>query len=71
MLCEEEAKLSNILRDFKKFTAKQIVVAIEANNKESRKNWLLWLLKPKGEITFWQPDNHVETILSEAFSMRS
>ena len=33
--------LSSVLRDFKKFTASQILKAIENNNQESRKNsWL-------------------------------
>ena len=33
--------LSDILRDFKKFTSKQIITAIENNKLESRKNWIL------------------------------
>ena len=32
--------LSDILRDFKKFTSKQIIAAIEANRHESRKDCL-------------------------------
>src|SRR5687768_11321498 len=45
--------LSDTLRDFKKYTATQVVKAIEANNRESRKNWLLWLFKKDSSITFW------------------
>ena len=46
----EKVHLSDIIRDFKtglanQFTAKQIIRAIENNPKESRKKWLLWLLK--------------------------
>lgn len=37
--------LSDIIRDFKKFTASKIVQAIENNSRESRKRWLLGLLK--------------------------
>ncbi|WP_236252705.1 transposase [Echinicola sp. 20G] len=37
--------LSDIIRDLKKYTAKSIIKAIEENPHESRKNWLLWLLK--------------------------
>lgn len=33
--------LSDIMRDFKKFTSKEIIRAIENNSKESRKNWML------------------------------
>lgn len=62
---EEPNKLSDILRDLKKFTATQIIKAIERNPKESRKNWLLWIFKKAGlensrnnEYQFWQQDNH-------------
>lgn len=57
--------LSDILRDFKKFTSKAIVKAIENNNRESRKNWMLWIFRKTGEQNnrnknhqFWQQDNH-------------
>ena len=61
----EPYKLSDVLRDFKKFTSKEITDAIRSNNRESRKNWMLWLLQKAGEknnrnkdIQFWQQDNH-------------
>ena len=41
--------LSNILRDFKKFTFSTIIKMIEENNQESRRNWMLWIFKSKGE----------------------
>ena len=57
--------LSDIIRDFKKFTSAKILKAIEENNKESRKNWMLWIFKKAGEnnernnnYQFWQQDNH-------------
>ena len=65
--------LSDILRDFKKFTSKAIIKSIEENKLESRKNCLprsewrgmLWLLKKAGEknsrnnnYQFWRQDNH-------------
>lgn len=57
--------LSAILRDFKKHTSKEIVKAIEVNNTESRKHWMLWLFKNAGEKNsrnqrhqFWQQDNY-------------
>ena len=59
--------LSDIIRDFKKFTASQIVNAILENTKESRKSWLLWLLKKDDEITFWQEGYHAEEITSINF----
>ena len=42
-------KLSDIIRDFKKFTSAKILKAIEENNKESRRNWMLWIFKKAGE----------------------
>jgi len=38
------------LRDFKKFTSKQIIAAIEDKEQpESRRVWLLWLFRQAGE----------------------
>ncbi|MCC7402180.1 MAG: transposase, partial [Chitinophagaceae bacterium] len=37
----ENNDTSEILRDFKKFTSKQIIAAIEKNEQESRKAWML------------------------------
>jgi putative transposase len=58
-------QLSDIIRDFKKYTSKKIVTAIEHNEKESRKDWMLWIFKSAGttnernnEYQFWQQDNH-------------
>jgi putative transposase len=59
--------LSDIIRDFKKFTASQIVNSISENTKESRKSWLLWLLKKDDEITFWQEGYHAEEVTSINF----
>ena len=57
--------LSDVIRDFKKFTSTKILKVIEENNKESRKNWMLWIFKKAGEnnernnsYQFWQQDNH-------------
>ena len=57
--------LSDTLRDFKKYTSSTILKAIEKNEKESRKNWMLWIFKKAGEknkrnsdYQFWQQDNH-------------
>jgi REP element-mobilizing transposase RayT len=60
-----ETHLSDILRDFKKFTAKQILYAIEYGGYESRKEWLLHRFAFRGKnaeskrkYQFWQADNH-------------
>lgn len=59
--------LSDIIRDFKKFTAKAIFKMIEANPKESRKEWLLRVLSYEGKIWFWEEGYHGEEILTKPF----
>ena len=52
-------KLEDIMRDHKKFTAKALAKAIAENGRESRKEWMLPLLrKSDGGIHFWQHDIH-------------
>jgi putative transposase len=41
--------LSDILRDFKKFTSKQVIAAITKNENESRKEWMLAIFKVQAE----------------------
>ena len=55
---------SDILRDFKKFTSKQIVTAIINSQHESRRDWMLNIFKSQGEknirntnYQFWRQDN--------------
>ncbi|HSI75294.1 MAG TPA: transposase [Lunatimonas sp.] len=67
ILSSENTPLSNIIRDFKKFTAKAIVKAIETNPVESRKHWILWLLKKDGHIWFWEEGYHGEEIYTKPF----
>ncbi len=59
------SKLSDVLRDLKKFTSNNIMRAISENPHESRKNWMMWIFKSAGEknkknkdLQFWQQDNH-------------
>jgi REP element-mobilizing transposase RayT len=40
---------SGLLRDFKGFTARKIIKAIEGNQQESRKEWLLWMFERAGK----------------------
>ncbi len=62
---KEPAKLSDLLRDFKKYTSSKIVEAIEQNDRESRKGWMLWIFRSAGKHNnrnevhqFWQQSNH-------------
>lgn len=60
----ESFKISDIIRDFKKFTAKEIIKSIE-NDSESRREWMLYRFKYNGKYNkrikhykFWKDDNH-------------
>lgn len=57
--------LSDILRDFKKFTANTILDKIENGKRESRREWLLHRFAYRGatasgnrKYRFWKLDNH-------------
>ena len=49
--------LQDILRDYKKFTSKAIIQAINKNYRESRKKWLLEQFKTLEGFRFWRSDN--------------
>lgn len=66
--------LSDILRDFKKFTSKQIIKAIKTNQHESRKDWMLKIFREEGSknsrnknYQFWRQDNQPQELYSPAF----
>ncbi len=66
--------LSDIMRDFKKFTSSEIIKAIQVIP-ESRRNWMLWIFKAAAaknsnntNFQFWQQDNHPEELLKAAFT---
>ncbi len=69
----EHGELSNLLRDFKKFTATKILDLLH-NSPESRREWILERLH-KATFTHnrnknyqvWQYGNHAEEIYSENF----
>lgn len=63
----KDGKLSDIIRDFKKYTSSQIVKAIDENSRESRKRWMLWLLKKEDRVWFWEEGYHGEEITSKSF----
>jgi len=61
---KEGFKLSNILRDFKKYTSKEMLKVIIDNPQESRKEWMISIFKNAGEYNsnnknhqFWRQDN--------------
>ena len=67
----EEGLLSDLLKDFKSYTSKQILKLIEDNPAESRKEWLMYMLKyfarfhkQNSEYMFWQRSNHPTELYS-------
>ena len=70
----KDDNLSDVLRDFKKFTAREILKSINNDNIESRKNWMLWLFRSAGAknkrnkvYQFWRQDNHPEELGTNNF----
>ena len=69
----QEATLSDLIRDFKKFTAKSILEKIQ-NSPESRREWMLERFKLATEshsrnknYQLWQYGNHPEEVYSSKF----
>jgi REP element-mobilizing transposase RayT len=69
----DKNKLSDLIRDFKKFTAKTILHKIETEP-ESRADWMLKRFEfackshsRNEKYQFWQYGNHPEEIFSEKF----
>jgi putative transposase len=70
-----EHNTSDILRDLKKYTSKQIIKAIDEHPGESRKDWMLQIFKAAGESNsrnltyqFWRQDNHPKELFSLYFT---
>ena len=73
-LSGEDGSLSDVLRDFKKFTSKKLVELIENNSQESRKDWMLDRFYFAGKNDkkiknhkFWQDGSYVEDVYSFDF----
>ena len=70
--------LQGLIRDIKKYTSTQIIEAIEKNDRESRKDQLLWLFKRAGAYNtnnttyqFWQQHSHpIELNTNEKLQQR-
>jgi putative transposase len=60
-------RLSDVLRDFKKFTASKILDRIKSSTWESRKAWMIWLFNRGGNQRFWKPGFHPKEIHTQAF----
>ncbi len=71
---EVEGDTSNIMRDFKKFTSKEIIKELKYDNQESRKEWMLnhfaYAAKNDKKIKdykFWQDGIDVQGIYLESY----
>jgi len=65
--------LSDVIRDLKKYTSKQLVIAIQ-NEPESRKEWMLSIFGLAGksnsnnkDFQVWKQDNHAVELYSNLF----
>lgn len=70
----KNGRVGAIIRDFKSFTAKEIIRLIQEIPCESRKEWLLYMFRyfakgssPKCEFQFWQHKNHPISLESNEF----
>lgn len=71
---EDGFHLSNILRDFKKFTSKKIVEQVKTSE-ESRRSWILRQFEFAGrfnakikEYKFWQDGNEAKELITNKFT---
>ncbi|MEL6538796.1 MAG: transposase [Bacteroidota bacterium] len=69
----DKASLSDIIRDFKRHTSKQMVQAVMDHSKESRKGWMTWLFRDNGAkahsnevFQFWQYGFHPIELSSDS-----
>lgn len=76
IISAENGNLSDVLRDFKKFTSSTIVKHIENNKEESRQGWMLWIFKQAGsnnsrnnKYQFWQQDNRPIQLETAKFTL--
>ncbi|HET9053790.1 MAG TPA: transposase [Cyclobacteriaceae bacterium] len=74
MIIQAETNLSDIMRDFKKFTSKELIKTIKRIN-ESRKGWMLDLFSEVADgiqravyYKVWQDGNHPELLVSAWFT---
>lgn len=72
---KEGASLSDFVRDFKKFTSRNLFQAMHANQQESRRKWLAWIFTSEGQfqpdntfVAVWQKGSHAVELTTEAMA---
>ena len=60
-----ETDLSSLIRNFKRYTAKVLYETLKSDSRESRRNWLLWIMESQGKKSssntnykVWRHENH-------------
>ena len=73
---QADNEIGDLMRDFKKFTSKQLIKAIQENEHESRKDWLLDRCSFRGandtkikNYKFWQDGSYIEHVCNRNFFM--
>lgn len=71
----KNGNLSDVVRDFKKFTSSRLIKDIK-EGKESRRDWMLKIINEGGEKQIkksvhqiWQYNNHTEEVFSPEFTL--
>lgn len=74
--CDDEYNLSDVIRDFKKFTSRKILFQIQ-NEVESRREWLIKLFRQAAinhtktkNYKFWQDGNHAIELYNSRFTWK-
>ena len=78
IVSSDTVKIADIIRDVKKYTSKQIIKAIQGNEKDSRKEWMLNIFSFTGknnnnnkDFQFWKQDYHpIELNTNEKMKQR-
>ncbi len=77
MVAWAEDNLSDILRDFKTYTSKELFKMIKENSEESRKDYMLKIFKQQGKQNelnvhhqFWQNDNYPVALYSHKITQQ-
>ena len=67
--------MENIMRDMKRHTSEKLREVITANSKESRREWMLWMMQRAGQknsnnsgFQFWQQHNHPIDLVTAKFT---
>jgi len=75
IISAKQNNVSDVLGDFKKYTSKQIIKAIQNHPAESRKEWMIQIFREAGKANsrntdyqFWQQDNQPKIILTPDFA---